>query len=137
MKYEPSLPVDPRLWSALSEPERVKATEAAHLPPPDGHPPIDNTRVHAALHAVVETQVAAGQPPEARRALERLIAEGVDRHTAIHALGTVASEFLLQVLHRGQKFDAEAYAKGLRALSARALKAEAAKRSAGEDEEAG
>lgn len=122
MKYDPTQPQDPKQWGALSEQERVKAAEEAHLPPPDGHPPIDNSRVHAALHAVVETQVAAGQPPEARRALDRLMAEGLTRHDALHAVGTVASEFLLQVLQRGQRFDAEAYAKGLRALSAQAVR---------------
>lgn len=128
MKYDPSQPVDPRVWNALSEPERVKAAESAHLPPDLDHPPIDNSRVHAAVHAVVETQIASGQPPEAKRALDRLLSEGLDRHAAIHALGTVASEFLLQVLARGEKFDPAAYAKGLRALSAQAVRREVTKR---------
>lgn len=135
MKYDPSQPVDPRVWTQLAEPEKVSAAETAHLQPPEEHPPIDNTRVHAAVHAVVETQIATGQPPEAKRALDRLLSEGLDRHAAIHALGTVASEFLLQVLSRGEKFNPEAYAKGLRALSAQAVRREVAKRAREREQE--
>jgi hypothetical protein len=38
---------------------------------------------------VVENQIAEGDALPVRRTLERLMSEGLDRHDAVHAIGTV------------------------------------------------
>jgi len=41
------------------------------------------------MHAVVENQIAEGDQLPVRRILLRLMAEGLDRHQAIHAIASV------------------------------------------------
>ena len=62
-------------------------------------------RLHAAVHAVVETQLASGAPPETRRALERLLAGGLPRHEAVHAIGLIVANATAAALD-GRAFDA-------------------------------
>jgi hypothetical protein len=73
-------------------------------------------RLHAAIHTVVETQIAAGTPPEVAQTLERLTSQGLDRHQAIHAIGRVVSEELLDLLGEGQTYDEQRYVQRLRSL---------------------
>lgn len=69
----------------------------------DPHHGLDGPRlrVHVATHAVVETQIAEGAPPETSMTLQRLMAEGLSRHDAIHAIGTVVSEQLISAVGQG------------------------------------
>jgi hypothetical protein len=53
--------------------------------------------VHALIHVVVENQVALGDKYPVKSVLSRLMAEGLDRHEAVHAIGSVLT---------GQVFDA-------------------------------
>ncbi len=75
-------------------------------------------RVHVATHAVVETQVAQGAPPETGQTLARLMAEGLTRHDAIHAIGTVISEQLISAVGQGGEYDEQAFRQRLAALRA-------------------
>ena len=43
-------------------------------------------------------QIALGDATPAQRTAERLTAEGLDRHDAIHAIGSVLSEFIFDIL---------------------------------------
>ena len=63
---------------------------------------LPNRRVHAALQAIVETQVAMGDETEAQATLIRLLSEGLDRHDAIHAIGDVLAEHMYN-LQKGQR----------------------------------
>jgi hypothetical protein len=65
---------------------------------------------------VVETQLALGDPPEARRALERLVAGGLPRHEAVHAIGVVVADATSATME-GRPFDARAYARELDRLT--------------------
>lgn len=47
-----------------------------------------SSKSHAAFHLAVETQAATGFEPTVR-ALERLRGQGLNRHDAIHAIGSV------------------------------------------------
>lgn len=49
---------------------------------------------HAAIHLAIENQIAEGDPWPVRRTLLRLMAEGLDRHEAIHAIGSVLAVHL-------------------------------------------
>jgi hypothetical protein len=41
------------------------------------------------LHGIVENQIALGDELPVERTVKRLIAEGLDRHNAIHAIASV------------------------------------------------
>jgi hypothetical protein len=92
--YDPAVAPDAASWRALDEQERSHLVEAYHrgarisLPSPS---------THAILHTVVENQVAALDPPATGRALARLMAEGLDRHEAIHAIAWVLTDQMHQV----------------------------------------
>jgi ATP/maltotriose-dependent transcriptional regulator MalT len=106
---------DPRAWAEADEGQRLRAVEAHHRAAPGLHTPTPNARVHAALHVVVETQLASGDPPEARHALARLVASGRSRHEAVHAIAAAAAD-ALQAAVGGGRYDAAGYARALEAL---------------------
>ncbi len=111
-------------WLALDEGERIGVCLRAHVPLPDGHPLPGNLRLHALVHAVVETQLAMDDPPAMGRALDRLVTKGLDRHEATHALGAVLAKHLFPVLKGATAVDGESYARALDALTGEAPFAE-------------
>lgn len=118
MHYDAMRDPDPRQWLALSEAERVTACERHHIPLPRGHAPVANLRLHSAVHATVENQIAQDAPPEVRRTLSRLVREGLTRHEAVHAIGSAAADAMARVVREKRPFDAEAYVRDLAALKA-------------------
>ncbi|HET8539515.1 MAG TPA: DUF1841 family protein [Anaeromyxobacter sp.] len=122
MDYDAERAPDPASWTAAPEAERLAAIEAHHRALAAPHPATRQPRVHAAIHLVVEDQLAAGAPHEARRALERLVGGGLSRHEAIHAIASVVAAAAQGALS-GARFDAAAYARALDALSAEAWRA--------------
>lgn len=58
---------------------------------------LPQAQLHAAIHAVVERQLAE-QLPAAVNALQRLLAEGLKRHDAIHAISSVLGEHMRQLM---------------------------------------
>lgn len=96
-RYDPSQPPNPTEWLELDERERAILVEEHHR-----HARIDlpNATVHAIVHVVVENQLATNDDPVVR-ALARLMKAGLPRHDAIHALGSVVSEHIFDLLKRG------------------------------------
>jgi hypothetical protein len=84
--YDPDVAPDPAAWLALDEGERVYLVRAYHKRAGIRGP---KASVHATIHAVVENQAALGDELPVRRTIERLMTEGLDRHEAIHAIGSV------------------------------------------------
>lgn len=115
MDYDADRAPEPRAWKDVPQEERLRAVEAHHHALSRPHPPMPKPRVHAALHLVVEDQLASGEPPQARGAVERLVAGGLTRHEALHVVGRVAADALDAAL-AGGRFDAAAYARALDAL---------------------
>lgn len=115
LEYDAALAPDAERWLETDEQERVAAVQDHHAASKAPHPPVERPRVHAAIHVVVENQLAQGDPPEAARALARLVEGGLDRHAAVHAVARVVGEAMTAALRDG-KFDAEAYARALDAL---------------------
>lgn len=93
MRYDPDVAPSSNEWLALDEGERIALVEQSH----DANMP--NLRVHAAIHATVETQLAL-RLPSVIDAAARLETEGLDRHDTIHAIGAVLAEHMW-VLLRG------------------------------------
>ncbi|MBW3541915.1 MAG: DUF1841 family protein, partial [Planctomycetes bacterium] len=115
-RYDPLTAPDPDAWLALDESERTHLVGAYHKRIGDKAPsPI----AHAAIHTIIENQLAEGLPPVVA-ALERLMDEGLDRHEALHAIGTVLSEEIFQLLKGAepQPGTNERYYEGLAALTA-------------------
>jgi hypothetical protein len=96
-RYDPLQPPDPKEWSARDEQERIRLAEQYHRRAGIRLP---NLTAHAVIHAVIETQITLGDELPVRRTLERLISEGLDRHDAIHAIGSVLAMHMHDLVSR-------------------------------------
>jgi hypothetical protein len=116
MRYDPGIAPDPARWLELDESERLAAVRKHHKRARErsGSP-----EAHAAIHVAVETQLAEGHAG-ANGALERLLMEGLDRHDAIHAIGSVLAGEIFQVLKFKRPHDETEYTRKLAALTATA-----------------
>ncbi len=114
MNYDPESAPDPEAWLELNEPERIELVRRFHALTQEtsGGP-----ETHAIVHVSVETQLAEGHPA-ARAAMARLLEEGLDRHEALHAIGSVVAGEIFHVLKSGRSHDPVAYAKKLSVLTA-------------------
>jgi hypothetical protein len=122
LDYDADRAPDPSAWTAAPEDERLAAVEVHHRALSSAHPPTPKPRLHAAIHLVVENQLAAGAPPEARRALDRLVRGGLARHEAVHAIASVVADAAHGALSGG-RFDPAQYARALDALTAEGWRA--------------
>jgi len=122
--YDADRTPDPEAWRDADEGERLAAVDAHHRAPAGPHPPTPRARLHAALHLVVENQLASGEPPQARRALDRLVRGGLSRHEALHAIGSLVASATQGALS-GARFDAGAYGRALDALTPESWRASA------------
>jgi hypothetical protein len=94
-RYDPLVAPDPASWLATDEQERISLVTDYHG---RARVKLPNIRVHAVIHVVVENQIALAEAPVAR-AMQRLMADGLDRHDAIHAIGAVLAEFMFDLVH--------------------------------------
>jgi hypothetical protein len=94
-KYDPHKITDPQAWNELDEAERMLLVEQYHKRKRSRLP---NRRFHAIIHVAVENQVSMGDELTVAETLDRLISEGLDRHDAIHAIGSVLAEHLHGVM---------------------------------------
>jgi len=93
MKYNPNEAPIASVWLATDETERLAMVLAYHKRKGIDLP---NPRLHAAIHMAIENQLAEGMP-EARETLARLIKEGLNRHDAVHALGSVLANRMYEI----------------------------------------
>jgi hypothetical protein len=116
--YDPDLTPDPEEWLDLEEGERIHRIASYHRQAKISLP---NTQIHAAIHTVVENQIAEGLQ-SVREAVERLQSEGLSRHDALHAIGSVLVKSLHALLRKESQapFEVEAYSQELRSLTAEA-----------------
>jgi hypothetical protein len=118
--YDPLKPPDPEEWPSLDEQERLQLVQDFHL---RARIRLPNAKVHAVIHVVVENQIALGDETPAKRTVQRLMSEGLDRHDAIHAVGLVLAEHMNNLLAKpeaeiGQDSNL-AYYKALEQLTAK------------------
>jgi uncharacterized protein YoaH (UPF0181 family) len=69
------------------------------------------------VHMVVEKQIAMGDELPVAVAVQRLMGEGLSRHEAIHAVGSVLMGYLSDGLRTEAGPDNEAYNREIRALT--------------------
>jgi hypothetical protein len=120
MRYDPEVAPDAARWQELGEDEQIMLAEAYHR---QAEVELSNTTVHAVMHVIIENQVAKGDELPVRRAIERLMGEGLDRHEAVHAVGSVLAGHLTDTLKAGAANNA-AYNAAVERLTAESWRAE-------------
>ncbi len=115
--YDPAIAPDPTEWLALDEDERLSRVKDYHR---HADPSLLKPDLHAIIHMVIENQVAMGDELPVRRTLERLVAEGLDRHEALHALGTVLAARIGDAIDdpKANTFPADVYSNDLERITA-------------------
>jgi hypothetical protein len=111
--YDPEQAPDAQEWLALDDQERMRLAQNYHV---TARIKVRNTKAHAALHALVESQIAHGTR-HISRAVDRLQKEGLTRHDAIHAVGSVLASFPYDSAHGQRELNAR-----IDALTAQAWK---------------
>lgn len=101
-QYNPGCAPEPESWLELDEQERIALVETYHHV---ARIRLPNVTAHAALHAIVENQIALNLEPVVR-AMDRLGKEGLTRHDAVHAIGSVVAGHLFDILKTDQNDDA-------------------------------
>ena len=94
MQYEANDQLHSATWLELDENERVDAVMEYHR---RAKVKLENLKLHAMTHAVVENQVALGEATPVPATLNRLMQEGLDRHEAIHAIGSILMSIVFDV----------------------------------------
>lgn len=104
--YNPNEAPNPEAWLALDEQLRIQHVEDYHLNENTGEP---NSKSHAAIHAIIENQIALNLDSVVN-AMLRLTGEGLERHEAIHAIGSVLAEQVFNLsVGKHEKFSQAAY----------------------------
>lgn len=89
-RYDPEVRPNPREWLALDEQQRIYLVEKYHR---EKRVKLPKLKAHAIFHVIVENQLAEGLESVVR-AVARLSAEGLSRHEAVHAMGSVVAEHI-------------------------------------------
>jgi SEC-C motif len=114
-EYDPSIEPHSEQWLALGEQEQIDLVLEYHR---RARIRLPRQQVHAVVHVVVENQIADAELP-VRRTLQRLMSEGLDRHDAIHAIGSVLVGYLNEMMREKSNRDPnEGYFAELEALTA-------------------
>jgi hypothetical protein len=92
--YDPHAAPDPKEWLALDEDDRLDLVRRYHEDAGIHLPRVD---LHSIAHVVVENQIALGDELPVERTLRRLMAEGLDRHDAVHAIGSVLTGVIYDI----------------------------------------
>lgn len=93
--YNPNVAPDPDTWNALEETKRILIVERYHKRTRIRMP---NHRAHAIFHVIVENQIAMGDELNVARPLVRLMSEGLDRHEALQAVGSILAEHMHRMM---------------------------------------
>jgi hypothetical protein len=113
--YDANTAPDLEAWLQLDEQERIDlAIDHRRYHLPMGQSP----KLHGTMHAIVENQVALGDATVVPATLTRLMREGLDRHDAIHAIGSVLMAIIFDVVTKNADTDGDINAKYGRELAA-------------------
>src|SRR5262245_27035221 len=97
MRYEANEQPDSKTWLELDESERIDLVIDYHR---RTKVELDTPELHAMTHVVVENQVALGEATPVPATLDRLMDEGLDRHEAIHAIGSILMSIVFDAVHK-------------------------------------
>ena len=100
--YDPDASPTPTNWLGTDEGDRIELVSSYHRRRKINLP---NPQLHAVIHVVVENQLALGEEMVVDT-LSRLQGEGLSRHDALHAIGSVLAENLYELMRGGAPTDA-------------------------------
>jgi hypothetical protein len=110
--YDPDASPTPTDWLQTDESDRIELVSAYHRRRKIKLP---NVQLHAVVHVVVENQLALGEEMVVNT-LARLQGEGLNRHDALHAIGSVLAENLYELMQEQNDATAEPYRQYLERL---------------------
>lgn len=102
--YSPDATPDAAQWLKLPERERLRVVSTFHMV---NRLKSGNAKAHAAIHVIVESQIATGFGPTVR-AMARLQREGLSRHESLHAVGSVLSSNILEAMRKPPENNSQA-----------------------------
>ena len=115
-RYDPDRSPDAAWWSSLPEAEQIDLVLGHHR---KAGIQLPNANLHALTHVVIENQVLLGDETPVASTLERLLGEGLSRHDAIHAIGSVLAPVILEIVRGEIRSDPNlVYYQQLRGLTA-------------------
>ena len=94
-EYDPFQQPECSEWESLDEQERLDLVKAHHRATGTDLP---DENMHAIVHVIVENQIALGDETPVNEVHARLMEEGLDRHDAIHAVGSALAAHLYDIL---------------------------------------
>ena len=97
MQYDAIEQPDSEIWLDLDEMERVDLVIDYHR---RIGVQLETPELHATAHVVVENQVALGDATPVPETLDRLMDEGLDRHEAVHAIGSILVRIMFDAVHK-------------------------------------
>ena len=99
-------------WLQIDEGDRIELVSAYHRRKDIELP---DRRLHAVIHVLVENQLALGEKTVIDT-VARLQREGLSRHDALHAIGSVLAENLYELMNEEHGSAREPYRKYLQRL---------------------
>ncbi len=121
-QYDPTRDPDATEWLAMDESARMLLVQDYHR---KARIRLPNDRLHAMFHTVVENQLAGAGDAEPRETLNRLMSEGLDRHDAVHAMGSVLAVHMHRLMTGKASGDPNAeYNRSLKELTVAKWRAE-------------
>ena len=96
--YDPLQAPEAKQWLALDESTRTELVVGYHE---RAGVELPNVRMHAMLHVIVENQIALGDETPVRLKVQQLMAQGLVRHDAIHAVQSVLVKFIFSAIQDG------------------------------------
>jgi hypothetical protein len=117
MRYDANEEPHSQTWLDLDESERINLVIDYHR---RTGVKVEDAKLHAMAHVVVENQVALGDATPVPGTLVRLMEEGLDRHEALHAIGSILMGIVFDTLRKaddGGDFNAK-YSRELAKLTA-------------------
>ncbi len=110
--YDPETSRSSADWLQTDEGERIELVTSYHRREKIRLP---NAQLHAVIHVVVENQLALGDEVVVKT-LARLQAEGLGRHDALHAIGSVLAADLYELMREHSVATGEAHLRYLERL---------------------
>ena len=89
-RYDPDRAPDPDDWLAGDEARRIDLVSSYHR---RAGVRLPSLKGHSTLHVIVENQLATAEPVVVET-LSRLQGEGLTRHAAVHAIGSILLEHM-------------------------------------------
>jgi len=110
--YDPDTSRHSADWLQTDEGERIELVSSYHRRKKIQLP---NAQLHAVIHVVVENQLALGEEVVVET-LARLRREGLSRHDAVHAIGSVLAADLYQLMQESSEATGDAQSRYLNRL---------------------